>query len=129
MRVICQLLDLCCEAMVREAQIEARLNREGNVKLTLKLASLLRNGYGRQDGSCDDHPIARTSGLKAPVNPKRTKLQLEPASSEPTAVEASRCDLASECCAVKDRLNDAAPEMIASTTDGHSPPHLCQSLQ
>jgi len=63
MRAIRQVLELYREAEVREVQIEAQLNSEDSVQLTLMLAKLMRKGYARQDGDCEDPPVLGSGGL------------------------------------------------------------------
>lgn len=122
MRAIREVLDLYRAAEAREAQIEAQLNSQGSVQLTLMLAKLMRKGYARQDGDCEEPLVLGSAGLKSPLNPEQLELELEPASSELTAADASGCDWAADCCAAEGSLNDAAPEMITPMPEVHSPP-------
>lgn len=122
MRAMRQVLELYREAEAREAQIKAHLNSEGSVQLTLMLAKLMRKGYARQDGDCEEPPVLGSGGLKAPLNPEQLELELEPASSEPTTADTTGCDWVADCCPVKGSLNDAAPEMITPMPEVHSPP-------
>ena len=65
-------------------------------------------------------PVAGSAAPKAPLNPEQ--LELELASSEPTAADASEYDWAADCCAVEGNLNEAAPEPITPIAEVHSPP-------